>query len=348
MSDILIHAAITENQEQLRKWVKYTIDPEAIQDLEWFTVNKRAGWPLRGKDAWPQPSTCPTMVKCWKRFLSPAVKTHTNGFKVCDASGNFRCGSSCTWCVPPGVTSVQFQLWGHGGGNSGQCCCGGTLFGPTGGYMVSTVPVTPGHCFCLCAGCAFCCWASQTTPGYNATPTWIINNQSGYSVCVDGAIPDISTWRQDLGFSTNNCQIPALDGCGPDSCSGFNFCWDSGNDNLATPHAFSSHTWNVLNAANSVNYGIPGIWPAICIGGSLYCQSCMISGPVFGYEDCTCMICTWASMCDGYGGCYFNAAQGYQQIPAVGGWGGWVCGGYSSGCGDSGGMGMICVSWNCS
>jgi hypothetical protein len=78
-----------------------------------------------------------------------------------------------------------------------------------------------------------------------------------------------------------------------------------------------------------------------------------VSAPVFGFENCTCCIpnsvlSSNGSMCDGHGGCHRSAQQGYQQIPAVGGYGGWVCGGYSSGCGDSGGMGMICVSWNCS
>lgn len=348
MSDILLHASITENQKTLKTWVKNTIDPDNIWDVEWFACNKRAGWPIRGK-TWSnfEHSSCPLAVQKWEKYLKPIVKTHTNGFLVCDGSGYYRCGANCNWTVPAGVTSVQFQLWAPGGGNSGQCCCGGTPFGASGGYMISTVPVTAGEIYCLCAGCAYCCYASQTTPGMCGGPTWI-SATTGYSVCVDSATADMYAWIADVNtVNPGNCQIPNQDGCGPESCSGWNYCWDSGDDNLYIPHAFSSATWNVLCAKNSVNYGVPGMYPSLCIGSSLYCNSCQFSAPVFGFEGCTCKMYVWPSMCDGYGGCYYSAQNGYQQIPAVGGYGGYVCGGYSSGCADAGGMGMICVSYNC-
>jgi hypothetical protein len=35
-------------------------------------------------------------------------------------------------------------------------------------------------------------------------------------------------------------------------------------------------------------------------------------------------------------------------IPGAGGWATYSCGGQDSNGGDSGRMGMICVSWNCS
>ena len=266
---------------------------------------------------------------------------------MCDTSGYYRCGANCNWTVPTGVTSVQFQLWAPGGGNSGQCCCGGTPFGASGGYMISTVPVTAGEIYCLCAGCAYCCYANQTTPGLCGGPTWI-SATTGYSVCVDSATADMYAWIADVNtVNPGNCQIPNQDGCGPESCSGWNYCWDSGDDNLYIPHAFSSATWNVLCAKNSVNYGVPGMYPSLCIGSSLYCNSCQFSAPVFGFEGCTCKMYVWPSMCGGYGGCHYSAQSGYQQIPAMGGYGGYVCGGYSPGCGDAGGMGMICVSYNC-
>ena len=353
MSDILIHAAITENQKQLRDWVQKTVDPNGIYDETWFsTETSRAGVPIKGKTWTDYPmSNCPLIVKCWNKYLKPkVVTTHANGFKVCDTSGYFRCGASCTWCVPPGVTSVQFQLWGHGGGNSGQCCCGATPFGPSGGYMVSTVAVTPGQCYCLCAGCAYCCYANQTTPGMNYVPTFITSGNTGYSVCVDGAYSCIPQWNADVGGNAqNSCQMPTQDGCSPQSCSGWNFCWDSNDDDFYVPHAFSSQTWHVLNAASSVNYGVPGTYPSFCISkaSNLHCNSCQIAAPVFGFEGCTCTLVVGPSMCDGYGGCYYSAQNGIQQIPAMGGYGGYVCGGYSPGCGDAGGMGMICVSYNC-
>lgn len=348
MSDILIHAAIAENQKQMRKWVTDTVDPTGLYDVDWYANNKHAGWPIAGKN-WKsfEHSNCPIMVKCWKKYLSPIVKCHTNGFKVCETSGQFRCGTNCNWTVPAGVTSVQFQLWGPGGGNSGQCCCGGTPWGPSGSYMVSTVPVTPGQTYCLCAGCAYCCYADQTTPGLIGGPTWI-SGTNGYSVCAESAYSCVPQWNADVQSTVgHSCQIPSQDGCGPNSCSGWNFCWDSGDDNLYVPHAFASQTWYVLSAQGSVNYGLPSTYPSLCIGSNLHCESCSFSAPVFGFEGCTCKGCSWASLCTGYGGCHYQASQGYQQIPGVGGYAGWACGGYNSGCGDAGGMGMICVSYNC-
>ena len=68
MSDILLHASITENQKTLKTWVKNTIDPDAIWDVEWFACNKRAGWPIRGK-TWSsfEHSNCPIAVQKWEK-----------------------------------------------------------------------------------------------------------------------------------------------------------------------------------------------------------------------------------------------------------------------------------------
>lgn len=358
MSDILLHAAIIENQNLLQNFVKKTINPYAVVDETYYACNCHTGEPLLNTPAqWTTTNVnqCPQMVKDWETYLKPLVKTHTNGFKVCDTSGYWRCGSSCNWTVPAGVTSVQFQLWGPGGGNSGQCCCGGTPFGPTGSYMVSTVPVTPGQIYCLCSGCAYCCYADQSAASGVGSPTWICGS-NGYSVCAEGACTCFCCWNAAVLGSSTNCgfMLPNIDGCAANQCSGWNFCWDSGNDNTVVPHAFGAETWRVINAAGSVNYGLPVIYPGIVIGSdhSTPGNGWMISAPVFGFEACTCCWgnCTmsnFGSMCNGYGGCYYQAASGFQQIPAVGGFGGYVCGGYSVMCGDAGGMGMICVSYNC-
>jgi hypothetical protein len=46
-----------------------------------------------------------------------------------------------TWTVPPGVTSIQVELWGAGGGGSGA---GENAAGGGGGYTTATLSVTPG------------------------------------------------------------------------------------------------------------------------------------------------------------------------------------------------------------
>jgi hypothetical protein len=363
MSDILIHSAIVENQKYLRSWVLKQLNPGAVDSVDYYACNCHTGEPYKGAITTgfvpTNVTVCPQIVKDWKKYLSPVVKTHTNGFKVCDTSGYWRCGTNCTWCVPPGVTSVQFQLWGPGGGNSGQCCCGGTPFGPSGSYMVSTLNVTPGECYCLCAGCAYCCYANQTTASGQGSPTWISNSATGYCVCAEGACTCMCCWNAAVG-SNPSCGISvpssSTRGYGPSQCSGWNFCWDENADTTAVPSFFGAETWRTPNPLNSVNYGLPVVYPGIVIGCDLSSagaqQSWTITAPVFGFENCTCCLTAYVlnqigSLCDGNGGCHRSAQNGYQQIPAVGGYGGWVCGGNSPGCGDPGGMGMICVSWNC-
>lgn len=359
MSDILLYNAIAENQRLLKAYVLKTIDPSSPSDITYYTSNSIAGdynSYIYGSATAQTVTQCPPMVRSWLRLLTPVVgQTKSNGFKVCDTSGYFRCGAVCTFTVPAGVTCVQFQIWGHGGGNSGQCCCGGTPFGPTGSYMSVCTSVTPGEVFCLCAGCAYCCYATQTTPTVSAVSSFVCSGSGGFYALAMGATSCICAWRASIpGVTSSGCQMPTNDGCGPESCAGWNFCWDSGADNSCIPQSFStSETWCLCcNTRTATAYGLPVIYPGLVIGGDLSSPGggWHISPPVFGFESCTCCwgnntLSTVGSLCTGYGGCFYQAINGYQQIPAVGAFAGWTCGGYNSGCGDVGGMGMVCVSW---
>ena len=80
----------------------------------------------------------------------------TNGFKVCDDTGYFRCGRSCSWTVPGGTTCVRFQLWGSGGGSTESRCCMWSPTGDTGAYLSVIMPVTAGSTYQMCGGCAYC------------------------------------------------------------------------------------------------------------------------------------------------------------------------------------------------
>ena len=132
------------------------------------------------------------MVTNWEATLKPFVETRANGMKTCDTSGYYRCGSQCNWTVPSGVTNVQFQLWGPGGGTSSNCCCGGNPFGPSGAYAVVQMDVTAGDVYCLCGGCAYCCCGRQTTPGICGTPTFI--SGPGLCICADSGISCYCHW----------------------------------------------------------------------------------------------------------------------------------------------------------
>lgn len=359
MSDILLHAAIVENQKTFKEYIDFKSGGvPSINGLDFFTINTRPGWPIRDLADWKKISitTCPDFVVGWKKYLSPITCPRTCGFKVCN-TGNSTGGADCTWVVPAGVTEVQIQLWAPGTGNSGQCCCGGTPPGVTGSYMVSNIPISTGagavctgSTFCLRAGCINGCYATQTTPAVTASNTCVCVSNV-YSAWTEFGTFGFAGWLNDvyncnLRFACNpNGMLPSGDTCGPDACSGWNFCWDSGNDDTYTPHAFSSRTWWVHQApTDSKHYGIPAIYGAIIIPSGTMEGSCAVTGPVFGFENCTCMS-KWSNE-NNIAACSRSWDNGYQQIPAVGGYPTFVSGGWNACGGDSGTKGMICVSWN--
>ena len=341
MSDILLHAAIKERDR----------------------LSAASGGGSGGLSSYenPQPGDTPgvasgggnpIMVNCWQEVLTPLACPRSNGFKVCDTSGYYRCGADCQFCVPANVDKVLFQVWAPGGGTSTNCCCGGAPFGPSGAFYMTEINVVQGECYCLRAGCAYCCYAYQTTPGGDSEDSCIrscSNNKiclrvlSGYScycswVC--GAQLALG-WQCWCGNA-----IPTQSNCAPNWCSGWNFCWDSGEDCADVPHFYGCRTWceNTTTAAKSFGYGIPSIWPCMFIQqGTLQNSSFSISPPVFGFETMTCKS-TWTNQtCSG---CCRCAQQGVQQGPGFGGFASQVHGGCQACGGDAGGMGMICVSYN--
>ena len=61
----------------------------------------------------------------------------------------------CTWTVPTGVTSIFIELWGGGGGGGGNpqcCCCQMGVGGGGGNYISTTLTVTGGSSYSICAG----------------------------------------------------------------------------------------------------------------------------------------------------------------------------------------------------
>ena len=352
MSDVILQAAIKANlavtNERLASSGTSTIKES------FYTCPQTTGYPYVGGGSGtgynPQ---CPTIVQNWKSVLTPLIQTGSTGIKVCDNSGYYRCDRSCNFTVPSGVTRVQFQLWGPGGGTSGQCCCGGSPFGPSGAYTAVRLNVTAGEIYCICTGCAYCCYANQTTPGAQGSNTWICG--PGLSTCADSGNSCYCYWNQDLGSTSSGTSIPAYpagstttgsDTCSAHQCSGWNFCWDTAADNTVVCHAFSRATWKYNCASttrNLVCYGLNGLWPHMTIGPSeLDTGTCSVAAPVFGYENCTCQTSWNGNTCRG---CCQKAENGYMQIPGAGGWADRKHGGCDGEGGDSGKMGMVCISY---
>lgn len=356
MSDVILYAAIKENERLAREGGSgsgSTFD---------YTQPAPKGYPYGSAAAdgggGDEFTACPSLVRDWVTNLKPLVQTHSNGFKVCDTSGYYRCGRSCNWSVPANVQNVQVQMWGPGAGTSGNCCCGGSPFGPSGAYMLLQFCVNQGETYCFCAGCAYCCWGEQTTPGICGNPTWF-NSTVSLNACADSGISCYCYWHDDVG-SNFGCghRVPDPDQkggtCSANRCSGWNFCYDEYYDESSACHSYASRTTFHLNSGASdgrtiTYYGLNGLWPAHCTGGSGNClhSSSGFSTPVFGFESCVCAATyTGSDMNEALRGCYWNAPNGYLRIPGAGGYHTYSCGGGNACQGDSGRMGMVCVSWN--
>lgn len=180
---------------------------------------------------------CPTMVQAWTCYITPNVSTTlTNGFKVCDTSGYYRCGATCNWTVPANVYRAQIQMWGSGGNTSGMCCCGGSPFGPSGAYQVLDMQVVPGETICMCAGCAYCCYANMT--------------QDSFYTCFSGI----------------------QQGSGSPGCGAFNVPQDTGDysySQASSPANISNagNTWMKYCGVNSSGATTTGCTAAIAAGG---------------------------------------------------------------------------------
>jgi hypothetical protein len=355
MSSVLIYNAIKQNFAYNR-----SASTAAIT-----TIAQSAGT-AAGIAAGGGPSTCltaanvgnqigfspSTSIETWKTI--PRLAGYTGSIAVCDTSGYFRCGASCTWTVPTGVTCADFQLWGPGSGTGTNCCCGGAPHGPTGAFASVVMPVTAGSVYTICAGCAYCCYASQTTPGLCGGPSYVtgpgLNN-----FCADSGISCVCNWRASLpgpasgtlGWGLtypggSGCQFPSGNNCGPESCSGWNFCWDSLNDSVTIQDfSFSCVTRFYGTATGSCVYGLAGMYPKFMISETMCGIS--VAAPVYGFENSTqCIYCWNGNTC---AGCMAApmCGSGFLRNPGSGGYASSVYGGCNACYGDSGRMGMVCV-----
>ena len=278
----------------------------------------------------------------------------TSGFKVCDDSSYYRCGRNCTWTVPSGVTCARFQLWGAGGGTSESRCCMFTPTGTTGAYLSTIMAVTAGSQYSICTGCAYCCYSGSDGRNQSrgcmtyVTGPGLTNlcADGGWSSCIFKQICD----RNDMYFPVkcNACCCVWMNGCichsGATTCGGDfetpGFGYPDGYHDGIMPwlacsvcaHGSSTgDTWKIRGQDSSVHadwsYPMRG-WSATVYG---YSSACCGRGG--------CFIC---NNCGGH--CQSAWPAGVRQVPGVGGWMTSSCGGDCT-CGDSGRMGMVCISY---
>jgi hypothetical protein len=97
------------------------------------------------------------------------------------------------FCVIPGVTTVQFEIWGGGGSGAGACCCQQGSPGGSGAYAMKTlcasdlgVDTLGGMCYLLFIApptcCSACCVGLQGCKSY-------ITGCGLSNFCADGGMP---------------------------------------------------------------------------------------------------------------------------------------------------------------
>ena len=366
MSDVLLYAAMKENQ-RLRDMVRdakiggsgganvYTAANGALGAGSSIITGISCAAPEGGGSTGG--ASTERLKEEWAAVFGTLAASKPNGLKVCDTSGYFRCGASCTWTVPTGVTRATFQSWASGGGTGSNCCCGGAPFGPTGAYTIVEMDVTAGNTYLLCAGCAYCCYAYQTTNGYCGGNTCICG--PGLHLCTESGLACFTDWmsatrshsgNKFVGNSNTTAEIPSGSSnnlCGAYQCSGWNFCWDSSNDAVCIDFVYSDQRrWTITCMAtdrNSCCFGVPSMYPFMHIGSSLNADTRSCAAPVPGYEDSGCLFKWNGSSCFG---CNYTGCNN-RQFPGSGGAAGSVYAGCQACGGDSGRMGMVCVSWCC-
>ena len=126
-----------------------------------------------------------------------------------------------SWCVPPGISTATFHIWGAGGPGAAIGNCGVSVPSGSGAYAYKTVSVTPGDCYNLIIGHMWCCCSDltaaqawQTAPVQNTDGNW-----SGYgktyvtgtgltNFCAEGGNPGATrcgnSWGQDQQNNSPN------------------------------------------------------------------------------------------------------------------------------------------------
>lgn len=273
-----------------------------------------------------------------------------SGLKIWDTTYS-RCGICCAWTVPAGATCVQFQIWGAGGGTSGNCCCGGSPFGSSGAYATVTIPAVVGCVYTLCAGCAACCYATMATAGSGCQS--FVTGFGLTSFCALGGSAAQCSWRNDTGCTSWNSNWPSVNSIGPCSCSGWNFCWDGTNDATCREYEYSRCSTFCGTATGSTVYGFRGIFPRLYLDNPSLLNGWTQAAPIMGYlgqsacrVDYNCI--SSPGNCGGcFGSTLYGPSGGFMLVPGQGAWPVTVSGGGSGTTfvGDAGRGGMVCVSW---
>ena len=327
MADALLYNAIVQRNQEMITEINEAVIGEleaVLSDTPWDPT----GWVLLPYDDSAAPS---------------------DQVYVCDASGNFRCGASCSWTVPAGATTAMFQAWGSGAYTGTGCCCGGTAYGNSGAYVVAVATVTPGDVFTLCAGCSPDCYPSRGIGTVITCGSFVCG--TGITLCAAGACTGVL--RQMCMIHNGTCgRFQARGNTASGACicnGGTDYCFASSCatcgivENIADTDLRYSATLTVAGCA----CGLPSLMPVTCFDTNHYGYK--IRQPVIAPNHTvalnTCQCCSTYTSGTCCGGCICSAANGFTQVFGAGGTYTHVMGGGNSNCGDAGRGGLVRVSW---
>lgn len=287
---------------------------------------------------------------CMVPDLPASGASWTTGFKVCDTTNYRRCGATCTWTVPSGTDCVRFQVWGAGAGSGSGCCCGGSPNGGQGAYSSVIMPVQSGWTYTLCAGCAYCCYVERAQFDVDGNSSYV-QGCNLCNFCAEGGEGNIFCEAKTRQYYASNifswCIYMATCICN----NGTDYCFEQTTPGLGYPQgrrdASGQATQSckrgygcVYECPNQV-YNIPGQYSYFAMDYGMD-QFCLYQPGAYGYrtQSCCCHCVNNENS-----GCCYQACYCHQMAPGQGGVGYSTCGGDTSGCGDVGRMGMVCVSY---
>lgn len=289
--------------------------------------------------------TCPFNTGLWSTF--PLITSPVGCLCVYDSgSGFLRCGANCTWVVPGGVTTAQFQIWGAGGGSGSGCCCGGAPFGAIGAFATVVLSVTPGDSYTLCAGCAYCCYVSRAQHDLASCPSYVTGTGLT-NFCAMGGFA--GTFRRMQVSGKTNCRYQNVicTDSGPCICNvGTDYCF---TNSCATcgyiPFiADPQQTW-YGTATGSIVFGMPSVLGSGCFDTNNYGyhEHPPVIGPCHTAQPNSC--CCFPFDSSTCGGCCCAVSTGIMVYPGAGGFATHIMGGCNTKCGDAGRGGMVRVTW---
>ncbi len=360
--DVLTYNALAEINQGLRA---------KIADLDAsITALQSGGGGGAISDA--QKAVCfsqPTQSKLWcliPKYAEGTTSWSGGGFKVCDTTNYKRCGASCTWTVPAGVTCARFQVWGAGTSSGMGCCCAYGVPGSTGAYASVIMPVAAGSSYTLCAGCAYCCYPSHSGGAQNGCQSYVTGTGLT-NFCAEGGQGDGKVMNKEHNHCTAKASyISATGNCyhyfqGMCVCYCQEFCipgslyhgaemawYPRGQNRFHFPPIRSGCSSYYGSAVGGAVYGHNGMYSHWTTGDSAGMRGCVQHASIYGFSGC----CDYPgstpaeACCACNGGCCCSACMGYRQLPSASGSFIMKCGGGYDTCGDAGRMGMVCVSYN--